>query len=158
MRFKELNTDKMKLTEKKCVPCEGGVPPFDPSETEEYLKKVDNWNLEDFSIFSQDNRIPTADIHSGGRAIPGFCRPYPRFTAGKPTIWRYNLDTREIIYEFEADGNVDVPTEIFIPEYQYPRGYKVEVSSGYYERNMTRQVLYVFMSASGPQRVMIKPI
>lgn len=46
MRFKELNIDKVNLTEKKCVPCEGGVPPFDPSETEKYLKKVDNWNLE----------------------------------------------------------------------------------------------------------------
>jgi 4a-hydroxytetrahydrobiopterin dehydratase len=46
MRFKELNIDKTKLTEKKCVPCEGGVPPFNASETKEYLKKVDNWKLE----------------------------------------------------------------------------------------------------------------
>ena len=33
------------LAEKKCVPCEGGVPPFDTTEIHKYLKKVDGWNV-----------------------------------------------------------------------------------------------------------------
>tara|TARA_Y100000996_G_scaffold305067_1_gene242177 strand:- start:188 stop:532 length:345 start_codon:yes stop_codon:yes gene_type:complete len=33
------------LTEKKCLPCEGGVLPFDISEIHKYQKKVDGWNL-----------------------------------------------------------------------------------------------------------------
>ena len=33
------------LTEKKCLPCEGGVLPFDVSEIHKYQKKVDGWNL-----------------------------------------------------------------------------------------------------------------
>jgi len=32
------------LSNKKCVPCEGGVIPFDISEIHKYQKKVDGWN------------------------------------------------------------------------------------------------------------------
>ena len=33
------------LLNKKCVPCEGGVVPFDISEIHKYQKKVDGWNI-----------------------------------------------------------------------------------------------------------------
>ena len=33
------------LIKKKCVPCEGGVIPFDISEIHKYQKKVDGWLL-----------------------------------------------------------------------------------------------------------------
>ena len=33
------------LTEKKCVPCEGGAVPFDISEIHKYQKKVDGWKI-----------------------------------------------------------------------------------------------------------------
>ena len=33
------------LTNKKCVPCEGGVVPFDISEIHKYQKKVDGWEV-----------------------------------------------------------------------------------------------------------------
>ncbi len=33
------------LTNKKCVPCEGGAIPFDISEIHKYQKKVDGWSL-----------------------------------------------------------------------------------------------------------------
>jgi len=33
------------LTEKKCVPCEGGLPPLDYKEIHKYLKKVNGWNV-----------------------------------------------------------------------------------------------------------------
>tara|TARA_B100000787_G_scaffold49500_1_gene35593 strand:+ start:59 stop:403 length:345 start_codon:yes stop_codon:yes gene_type:complete len=33
------------LLNKKCVPCEGGVLPFDISEIHKYQKKVDGWNV-----------------------------------------------------------------------------------------------------------------
>ena len=34
-----------KLSEKKCIPCEGGVIPFDISEIHKYQKKVDGWSI-----------------------------------------------------------------------------------------------------------------
>ena len=33
------------LADKKCVPCEGGIPAFDTAEIHKYLKKVDGWNV-----------------------------------------------------------------------------------------------------------------
>ena len=33
------------LKDKKCVPCEGGIIPFDISEIHKYQKKVDGWNI-----------------------------------------------------------------------------------------------------------------
>ena len=33
------------LLNKKCVPCEGGVVPFDITEIHKYQKKVNGWNV-----------------------------------------------------------------------------------------------------------------
>ena len=33
------------LADKKCVPCEGGIPAFELSEIHKYLKKIDGWNV-----------------------------------------------------------------------------------------------------------------
>ena len=33
------------LANKKCIPCEGNIPPFDKSEIHKYLKKVDGWDV-----------------------------------------------------------------------------------------------------------------
>ncbi len=40
------------LVNKKCVPCEGGVIPFDISEIHKYQKKVDGWD-----VVKNDNQI-----------------------------------------------------------------------------------------------------
>ena len=34
------------LHEKNCIPCRGGVIPFDISEIHKYLKKVDGWDIQ----------------------------------------------------------------------------------------------------------------
>ena len=39
------------LVNKKCIPCEGNIPPFDKSEIHKYLKKVDGWDVN-----SNDNK------------------------------------------------------------------------------------------------------
>ena len=33
------------LADKKCIPCEGNIPPFDKREIHKYLKKVDGWDV-----------------------------------------------------------------------------------------------------------------
>ncbi|OGK32424.1 4a-hydroxytetrahydrobiopterin dehydratase [Candidatus Roizmanbacteria bacterium RIFCSPHIGHO2_12_FULL_36_11] len=39
---------KIKLTEKKCVPCEGGMPPMRLAEIKKYLPQLKNkWELSD---------------------------------------------------------------------------------------------------------------
>ncbi len=33
------------LSQKKCIPCEGNIPPLDYTEIHKYLKKVDGWEV-----------------------------------------------------------------------------------------------------------------
>ena len=33
------------LANKKCVPCEGNIPPFNAEEIHKYLKKIDGWEV-----------------------------------------------------------------------------------------------------------------
>ena len=35
------------LANKKCIPCKGGIPPFNMSEIHKYLKKVDGWDVKE---------------------------------------------------------------------------------------------------------------
>ena len=40
------------LHKKNCIPCLGGIPPFDISEIHKFLKKVDGWDVK-----QKDNEI-----------------------------------------------------------------------------------------------------
>ena len=40
------------LSSKKCIPCKGGVIPFDISEIHKYQKKVDGWD-----VLKEENEI-----------------------------------------------------------------------------------------------------
>ena len=35
------------LADKKCIPCDGGIPAFDIKEIHKYLKKVDGWDVKE---------------------------------------------------------------------------------------------------------------
>lgn len=40
-----MNIESCDLATKHCKPCEGGVPPLAPAETEQLLKTLDGWSL-----------------------------------------------------------------------------------------------------------------
>jgi hypothetical protein len=101
----------------------------------------DQWNGEDFSIFSRDQQKDPGDLNSGGRALLAAVRPYPRATAGKPLHMRFNFKLHLFEYTFRHDPQVDAPTELFIPNLHYPHGYRVEVSDGACEMDATNQIL-----------------
>ena len=52
------------LLKKKCVPCEGGVPPLDLSEIHKYQKKVDGWDIlkDDKEIFYLEKNFKFKDF------------------------------------------------------------------------------------------------
>ncbi|MGB9879599.1 MAG: hypothetical protein ACPLRM_02440, partial [Anaerolineae bacterium] len=101
----------------------------------------DQWNDEDLSIFSRDQQADPQDIHSGGRALPAVVRPYARATAGEPLRMHFDYKSRAFEFEFRHDPGIGAPTEIFVPNYQYPHGYVVKVSDGRYEVNQEAQTL-----------------
>ena len=59
------------LLKKKCVPCEGGILPFDISEIHKYQKKVDGWDiLEDKKkIFCLNKRFNFKDFLNSQKFI-----------------------------------------------------------------------------------------
>ena len=40
------------LHKKNCIPCRGGIPPFDVSEIHKYLKKIDGWDVKKMKMKS----------------------------------------------------------------------------------------------------------
>ena len=101
----------------------------------------DQWNGEDFSIFSRSQQKDPADMSSGGRALRALLRPYPKATAGEPTRLSFEMNGRIFEYEFRHIPLVKAPTEIFVPRLQYPDGYNVQVSDGVWESDSGRQLL-----------------
>jgi Glycoside hydrolase family 5 C-terminal domain/Cellulase (glycosyl hydrolase family 5) len=101
----------------------------------------DQWNGEDLSIFSRDQRSSPGDINSGGRGLRAFVRPYPRATAG--AVIRASFEMRSRVFElvFRHDPRVRAPTEIFVPRLQYPSGLSVETSDGDFAYRPQEQVL-----------------
>jgi hypothetical protein len=101
----------------------------------------DQWNGEDLSIFSRDQQTNPHDIHSGGRALQAVVRPYARAVAGEPLHMAFDLKSKAFTFAFQHDATITAPTELFVPNYQYPQGYTVEVSDGTVDIERERQVL-----------------
>ena len=101
----------------------------------------DLWNDEDFSIYSEDQRTNPRDIHSGGRGLEAVVRPYPRLTSGELIQASFNPTKRLFKMKFRHDPTIDTPTEIFVPNYQYPHGYTIKVSDGRYQIKRSEQLL-----------------
>ena len=107
---------------------------------------------------------------SGGRALPAAIRPYARKVNGEPLAMSFDLETRTFEFSFRpfgGDGSgaagaagantvPDLPTEFFIPRYQYPRGVAVAVSTGHFEYEPRHQVLRFWHRGKGDQTVRIR--
>ena len=65
-----------KLSEKKCIPCEGGVLPFDISEIHKYQKKVDGWDIinDEKKIFFLNKKFNFSNFLESQKFINEVCR------------------------------------------------------------------------------------
>jgi len=111
---------------------------YTPTNTNEY---GDQWNDENLSIFSKDQRLDKQNINSGGRALKAFLRPFPKKIAGEPISFSFDMRKQVMELRFKHDSHIKQSTVIYIPEYQYPSGYRVEVSDGNYEMLTEKQLL-----------------
>jgi len=118
----------------------------------------DGWNQEDLSIFSRDQQDDPADPDSGGRAVPGFCRPYARRIQG--TLLRVAFDWADSVFtlEYEADPAIPGPTEIYLPRIQFPYGFEARLDGAEAEmrRDPDPQLLKVASRRPGRLSVTVR--
>ncbi len=115
----------------------------------------DQWNGEDFSIFSRDQQSDPTDINSGGRALEAVVRPCAQKVAGTPLEMSFDMRRRIFAFSFRHDEEVEAPTEIFVPEWQYGDGCQVEVSDGQYTLDRSGQRLFYQHTHEQPVHLVI---
>lgn len=119
-------------------------------------ERGDLWNDEDLSIFSPDQQVDPDNIYSGGRGLKAIIRPYLRIISGSPTSQSFDYRRKEytLLFEDQNDGELVV----FVPEYQYPRGFRVEFESGKWDFNAEEQEIRAeYRGASSNQILRILP-
>ncbi|MEN4011548.1 MAG: cellulase family glycosylhydrolase [Bellilinea sp.] len=120
-------------------------------------ERGDLWNDEDLSIFSRDQQTNPADIHSGGRALQALLRPYPMKIAGEPLAMQFDYRSGVYRFRFRHDPQVNAPTELYLPAYQYPRGCQVSVSDGEAQVDLDGQrLIYRHSSAQAEHEIIIR--
>jgi hypothetical protein len=90
----------------------------------------DGWNQEDLSIYSRDQETGGGAIGDGGRAVPGFSRPYVRRAQGRLRSVRFDRGTRRFTAEIDADAAVGGVTDIYVPHAHYAGGFIVRCEGG----------------------------
>ena len=118
--------------------------------------KGDLWNREDFSV--QGPADPTREF----RSELAWSRPYARALAGKPISTHFYSDfhyfdpDKGVVpprREFEvryASQESNAPTEIFVPQVQYPDGFYVWVSDGHCHYDHATSILYHYPDRDEP--------
>jgi endoglycosylceramidase len=52
---------------------------------------------------------------------------YPAATAGTPGPWSFSRSSARFVYSYAVDHAIRAPTEIELPRYTYPHGYRVHI-------------------------------
>jgi hypothetical protein len=118
----------------------------------------DGWNQEDLSIFSRDQQIDRDDLNSGGRALKGFVRPYPKATQGIPRKVKFDRIEGSFEFVFDSDPSIAGDTEIFVPRIQYPHGCVIEVAGGEAKVDLDSQRVTVSAHHAGEVTITIRRV
>jgi hypothetical protein len=85
-------------------------------------------------------------------------RPYAQRVAGTPLEMAFDYRRRRFFFAFRHDPAVEAPTDIFVPELQYPHGCRVEVSDGHFTLDLAAQRLVYRHTRERPiHRVALEP-
>ncbi|MBS0585678.1 MAG: cellulase family glycosylhydrolase [Verrucomicrobia bacterium] len=115
----------------------------------------DHWNAEDLSIYSKDHVFDPDHCYDGARAKFALIRPYAMKTAGTPIHMHFDVDKKIFIYVFINAERSDKPTEIFLPNLHFEKGFLIEISDGFYKMDFERQTLSYYHSSQESMHTII---
>ena len=116
----------------------------------------DNWNGEDLSIFSLSQQKNKSGVYAGGRALAAAIRPYPYKVAGEPLEYFFNKDSKEFYLKFNAEKSINAPTEIFLPDFHFGKGFEVKHTNGKLLFDKKNSLLLFYPESEGEQRVLVR--
>lgn len=110
----------------------------------------DSWNQEDLSVYSKDQE--------GGRAVEGFVRPFVRACQGTLGEMRFEREAGTFAFSFDADASIARPTEVFVPDIQFPRGFVVHAPDLEWDGKISHGCIELKATRSGVHRVEIRRV
>ena len=128
---------------------------YTPDNTNEW---GDQWNFEDLSIYSLDQRTNPENIDSGGRAISGLCRPHFLFCTGNPLKMEFKMKEGSFYFEFYGDASMEGATVLFVPEIHFPNGYNIDLSEGEIYGDKRDQLVSIIIKKNGVHTVKITKV
>jgi Glycoside hydrolase family 5 C-terminal domain/Cellulase (glycosyl hydrolase family 5) len=121
-------------------------------------ERGDNWNGEDLSVFSLSQQKNKIGVTDGGRASVAALRPYPYKVAGEPLEYFFNKDDKEFYLKFNTNKSIEAPTEIFLPDFHFGKGFQVQHSAGKLTFDKKKSLLLFYPDKDGEQRVLVRAI
>ncbi|MBS1979317.1 MAG: cellulase family glycosylhydrolase [Bacteroidetes bacterium] len=119
-------------------------------------ERGDQWNGEDLSIYSKSEQQAAVSSYSGGRALAAAIRPYPYKIAGQPLRYFFDKDHHRFYLKYKADPLIQAPTEIFVPEFHYAKGFKIYSSPGKFAWDEEQRILIFRPEKFGIQELIIE--
>ena len=83
-----------------------------------------------------------------------FGEAYPQFVQGTAKRIEFKRKSGVFILVFDVDPDISAPTEIFVPNIQFPKGFRVEAPGLDVKEDATRQ--RVFLTGRKPGEVTVR--
>jgi hypothetical protein len=114
----------------------------------------DQWNGEDFSIYSKAQQVNDSLGDDAGRALRAVLRPYPYKVSGTPIEYYFDMEASRFYLKFQAEQAITAPTEIFLPSIHFGSGFSVHSSAGRLEFDASQRLL-LFYPSNGGENILI---
>src|SRR5581483_3910224 len=108
-------------------------------EADQHMVGWSYWAYEDCcnsaaAIVRDGTKDPGAPGNLNLPVLQALVRPYPQQVSGSPTSWSFDPQAGQFTLRYSTRGVAgqqfpgSSPTEVFIPQLQYPHGYRVSVT------------------------------
>jgi endoglycosylceramidase len=108
------------------------------SEADQHMVGWSYWAYDDCcspgAIVKDATKDPRAPGNLNLAVLDALVRPYPQLVSGTPTSWSFDPASRTFILRYTIEGvtgrrfPAGSATDVFIPQLQYPHGYRVTVA------------------------------